>query len=57
MDAKTEYRIKLQNGNFLNAGTGLNSWFTLQQAYILRAKNTGSQIRWITKYGDMGETM
>lgn len=29
---KTDYRIKRANGTYLNAGTGLNSWFTLEKA-------------------------
>jgi hypothetical protein len=29
---KTKYRIKNKNGTFHNAGTGLDSWFTLEQA-------------------------
>ena len=29
---KLKYRIQNDNGTFLNAGTGLDSWFTLGQA-------------------------
>jgi hypothetical protein len=29
---KAPYRIKRSNNTFKNAGTGLNSWFTLEDA-------------------------
>jgi len=29
---KAKYRIQNENGTFLNAGTGLGSWFTLEDA-------------------------
>lgn len=29
---KYGYRVQNENGTFLNAGTGLNSWFTLDEA-------------------------
>lgn len=29
---KAKYRIQNENGTFLNAGTGLESWFTLEDA-------------------------
>jgi hypothetical protein len=32
MKDKCKYRIKNSNGTFLNAGTGLNSWFNLSEA-------------------------
>lgn len=30
--AKATYRIQNENGTFLNAGTGFDSWFTLEDA-------------------------
>ena len=30
---KAKYRIQNENGTFLNAGTGLESWFTLDPNY------------------------
>ena len=57
MNAKTDYRLKLKNGTYLNAGTGVDSWFTLERAYILRKKNKDSVIEWHNKYGFMGEVM
>jgi hypothetical protein len=35
MSNKCNYRIRLSDGTYLNAGTGLSSWFTLKQAYEL----------------------
>jgi hypothetical protein len=32
MKFKLKYRIQNSNGTFLNAGTGLPSWFTLEDA-------------------------
>lgn len=29
---KLKYRIQNEDGTFLNAGTGLDSWFTLEEA-------------------------
>ena len=29
---KTTYRIQNANGTYLNAGTGIDSWFTLERA-------------------------
>lgn len=29
---KAKYRILTKDGTFLNAGTGLDSWFTLEKA-------------------------
>ncbi len=29
---KAKYRIQNEDGTFLNAGTGLESWFTLEDA-------------------------
>lgn len=39
-----KYRIRNENGTFLNAGTGLNSWFTLDQARKLVNREIGQQI-------------
>ena len=52
-----EFRLLLKNGIYLNAGTGLDSWFNLKTARELKDKHEGSQIRWISKHGDMGEVM
>lgn len=30
---KSNYRIQNEDGTFLNAGTELDSWFTLEEAY------------------------
>jgi len=32
MDAKIEYRIQLKDSKFKFAGTGVNSWFSLEEA-------------------------
>ena len=32
MKNEAKYRIQNENGTFLNAGTGLDSWFTLEDA-------------------------
>jgi len=38
------YRIENSDGTFLNAGTGLNSWFTLDEARKLVNRNIGQRI-------------
>jgi hypothetical protein len=38
------YRIKQANGNYLNAGTDLGSWFTLRQARRLVNYKKGETI-------------
>lgn len=57
MSEKTDYRILNQNGTFLNAGTGLDSWFTLKIAREMVNYKKGQQIRWILKGFDMGEVL
>ena len=39
-----KYRIQKANGTFLNAGTGLNSWFTLEGARGLVNYSDGQRI-------------
>lgn len=39
-----KYRIQNENGTFKNAGTGLDSWFTLEQARILVQYDLGQRI-------------
>lgn len=41
---KTSYRIQNNNGTFLNAGTGLDSWFTLETARKLVNYEQGQRI-------------
>ena len=45
---KADYRIKRANGTYLNAGTGLNSWFTLEKARPTVDYSKGEKIvdRW-----------
>lgn len=44
MKIKYTYRIKNSNGTFLNAGTGLPSWFNLEQARKIVDYNKGQII-------------
>lgn len=39
-----KYRIQNENGTFLNAGTGEESWFTLEQARNIVDYNKGQRI-------------
>ena len=39
-----KYRIQNQNGTFLNAGTGQDSWFTLEKARNIVNRDTGQKI-------------
>lgn len=39
-----KYRIQCQNGHFLNAGTGNDSWFDLNTARELVSYETGQRI-------------
>jgi hypothetical protein len=39
-----KYRIQNENGTFLNAGTGNDSWFTLEQARKLVNCEAGQRI-------------
>ena len=39
-----KYRIQNQDHTFLNAGTGLNSWFSLEQARAIVNYNDGQRI-------------
>lgn len=39
-----KYRIQNQDGTFLNAGTGIDSWFSLEEARKLVDYNTGQKI-------------
>lgn len=41
---KAKYRIRNENGTYLNAGTGLDSWFTLEQARKLVNREIGQII-------------
>jgi len=41
---KANYRIKNENGTFLNAGTGENSWFTLEEAKVLVNYQYGQKV-------------
>jgi hypothetical protein len=41
---KTKYRIQNANNTFLNAGTGLDSWFTLETARKLVNYEVGQRI-------------
>lgn len=41
---KAKYRIQNKNGTFLNAGTGNESWFTLEDARKLVNYNEGQRI-------------
>ena len=41
---KLKYRIQKEDGRFLNAGTGLDSWFTLEQARQLVNYDKGQRI-------------
>lgn len=41
---KLKYRIQNSNGTFLNAGTGLDSWFTLDAARKLVDYSKGQRI-------------
>lgn len=44
MKTKANYRIQTKDGKFLNAGTDLPSWFTLEQARKLVNYNEGQRI-------------
>ena len=41
---KAKYRIQNENRTFLNAGTGIDSWFTLQRARELVNYDKGQRI-------------
>jgi len=41
---KSEYRIKNADGTYLNAGTGLDSWFTIEQARKIVNPKIGQKI-------------
>jgi len=41
---KVQYRIQNANGTFVNAGTGLDSWFTLDEAKKLVNYELGQRI-------------
>ena len=41
---KAKYRIQNENGTFLNAGTDLPSWFTLEKARDLVNYGKGQRI-------------
>lgn len=41
---KTSYRIQNENGTFFNAGTGLDSWFTLEDARDVVDYDKGQRI-------------
>jgi hypothetical protein len=41
---KNPYRIKRKNGTFLNAGTGENSWFSLEDARKKVNREAGEKI-------------
>lgn len=44
MSNKCNYRIRLSDGTYLNAGTGLSSWFTLDEARKLVNYSDGQTI-------------
>lgn len=44
MKSKIKYRIRNNDGTFLNAGTGVDSWFTLERARELVNYSIGQQI-------------
>jgi len=44
MKQEIKYRIQNANGTFLNAGTGLDSWFTLDKAKSLVNYEIGQRI-------------
>lgn len=44
MSMKVKYRIQNANGTFLNAGTGEDSWFTLEVARKLVDYDKGQRI-------------
>ena len=41
---KAEYRIQNSDGTFLNAGTGLDSWFTIEEARKIVNYEIGQKI-------------
>jgi hypothetical protein len=41
---KCDYKIKNADGTYLFAGTGLNSWFTIDQARKLVKREIGQKI-------------
>jgi len=41
---KAKYRIQNENGTFLNAGTGLDSWFNLEDARKLVNREIGQRV-------------
>ena len=41
---KSDYRIKNADGTYLNAGTDLNSWFTIDQARKIVNREIGQKI-------------
>jgi hypothetical protein len=41
---KADYRIQNEDGTVLNAGTGLESWFTIEQARKLVNYDLGQRI-------------
>lgn len=44
MKGSIKYRIQNENGSFLNAGTGLDSWFPLEVARKLVNYEVGQRI-------------
>lgn len=42
---KYKYKIRNVDGTYLNNGTGLQSWFTLEQARNIVNREIGQQIR------------
>ena len=42
--AKSDYRIQTKERKFLNAGTGIDSWFTLEDARKIVDYNEGQRI-------------
>lgn len=41
---KADYRIKRANGTYLNAGTGLDSWFSLEKSRAIVDYSKGEKI-------------
>jgi hypothetical protein len=56
---KREYRYKIRNANgtYLNNGTGLQSWFTLEHARKIVNYSIGQQIREHDGVNDLWEVL
>ena len=56
---KREYKYKIRNtnGTYLNNGTGLKSWFTLEEARKIVNYKSGQQIREHNGMDDLWEVL